>query len=271
MSTQKNHALTLKTKSKPYSPEWHTKKSNRYQNQAHIDSNACRESLQKGRMTTLKWDFLNYLCLMASLGILDITCRVCLAASLSHHKLLVHVSGWASIFSGLMGWLLLTIPFPILALLSFLGFKRGLASYAQNTIQTLFWAESTIQHHWANPPATQLKCHPSSFSMSQLFLHNKWHFTGVTKQPISTKQVCILGWLKSRCMNREVFFDCLLHFSHSLARGLTEFQGAAQEVGKRNSLGCYVQVFYASKENYIGGIIPTMHRTLNAGWDFHKR
>lgn len=109
------------------------KKSNRYQNQAHMDSNACRESLQKGRMTTLKWDFLNYLCLMVSLVILDITCRVCLAASLSHHKLLVHVSGWVSICSGLMGWLLLTTPFPILPLLSFLGFKRGLATYAQNT------------------------------------------------------------------------------------------------------------------------------------------
>lgn len=72
-------------------------------------------------------------------------------------------------------------------------------------------------------------------------------------------------------MHGQVFFDSLLHLSYSLAWGLVEFQGVAQEVGKRNTLGSYVQVFYASKENYIGGIILTKYRTPDAGWDFHKR
>lgn len=71
-------------------------------------------------------------------------------------------------------------------------------------------------------------------------------------------------------MNREVVFDCLLHLSHSLAWGLTELQRIAQEVGKTNILGSYVQVFNASKEKYIGGIILTKHSTPEGGWDFHK-
>lgn len=47
LSTQKNQALTSKNKSEPYCQEWHTKKSRnqKYQNQAHIDSSAGRESL----------------------------------------------------------------------------------------------------------------------------------------------------------------------------------------------------------------------------------
>lgn len=73
-------------------------------------------------------------------------------------------------------------------------------------------------------------------------------------------------------MNREVFFDSLLRLSHSLAWGWIEFQGAAaQEVGKRNSLDSYVQVFYASKEKHIGGIITMKYRIPDAGWDFYKK
>lgn len=168
--------------------------------------------------------------------------------------------------SVLASWvdLLLSIPFHILLLLSSLGFKWALASYAQNRwYSPCYEFESTIQHLWANLPATLWKCHRSPLSMSQLFLHNKWHFTGMHT---STKQAEIQVHEQ-----REVFFDWLLHLSHSLAWGLIEFQGAAQEVGKRNSLGSYVQVFYASKDEYIGGIILTKHRTPDAGWDFCKR
>ena len=253
MSTQKNQALTLKTKSEPQSQEWHTKKIQN-KNQAHVDSNAYRESLPQGSTTTLKWDFPNYSCFMVSLGTLDITCRLWLAASLSHHKLFVFLDGSPSVLASPTDYLLI-IQIHILPLLSLLGFKRALASFWEQMMQPLSWAESTTQHHWANLPATQLKCHPSPVSVSQLFLHKKWHFTGMRKQHVSTKQACILDWLKSRCMHREVFFDGLLHLSHSLAWGRFQFQGAAQEVGKRNVPGSYVEVFYASKEKYIGGII----------------
>lgn len=41
-------------------------------------------------------------------------------------------------------------------------------------------------------------------------------------------------------------------------------------VGKMNILGSYVQVFNASKQKYIGGIILTKHSTPESGWDFHK-
>lgn len=70
-------------------------------------------------------------------------------------------------------------------------------------------------------------------------------------------------------MNREVSFDSLLHLLHSLAWGWIGFQGAAQEVGKRNSLDSYVQVFYASKEKNIGGIITMKYIIPDAGWYFY--
>jgi len=127
MSTQKNQALTLKTKSEPQSQEWHTKKIQN-KNQAHVDSNAYRESLPQGSTTTLKWDFPNYSCFMVSLGTLDITCRLWLAASLSHHKLFVFLDGSPSVLASPTDYLLI-IQIHILPLLSLLGFKRALASF----------------------------------------------------------------------------------------------------------------------------------------------
>lgn len=174
---------------------------------------------------------------------------------LSQPSQTVHISGWIPIYSGLMGLLFSYYPISFL-LFSLPGFKGiSCISCSEQRIRLLFWAESTIQHLWANPSATWSKCLPSPLSMSKLFLDNKWHFTGMTEHHISIKQACILDWLKSRCMNREVFFNSLLHLSHSLAWGWIEFQRAAQEVGKRNSLDSYVQVFYASEEKNIGGII----------------
>lgn len=243
--------------------------SNRYQNQAHNDSNACRKSLWKRRATILKCDILNYLCFTMLLGSLYTTCRLWWAATLSPPKWSVYVLGWVSLRSGLMGWLLAyySISYPPL-----LGFKKPLASYAENRwYSPCSERRALIRHHWAKPPAARLKYHPSFLPMGQSFLHDKWHFTGMTEQQICTRQGCIWDRLTSRCMSREISFDCLLHLSHSLAWGLIEFQGAAQETGKRNSLGSYVQVFYASKEKYIGGIILTKHRTSDTGWNFHKR
>lgn len=103
--------------------------SNRYQNQAHNDSNACRKSLRKGRATILKCDILNYLCFTMLLGSLYTTCRLWWAATLSPPKWSVYVLGWVSFCSGLMGWLLAyySISYPPL-----LGFKKPLASYAEN-------------------------------------------------------------------------------------------------------------------------------------------
>lgn len=163
---------------------------------------------------------------------------------------------------------LLTTPFHILLSLALKNLLR-LMLRTDDTAPVLSGGH-LFRHHWANPPAARLKYHSSSLPMSQSFLHDKWHFTGMTKQRICTRQGCIWDRLTSRCTSREISFDCLLHLSHSLARGLTEFQGAAQETGKRNSLGSYVQVFYASKEKYIGGIILTKHRTSDTGWNFHK-
>lgn len=129
------------------------------------------------------------------------------AGCLSHHK---HISGWISICSGLMGLLFFYYPISYL-LLSLPGFKGALACHAQNRGYSSC-SELRTLHHWANPSATWLKCHPSPLSTSQLFLHNKWHFIGMTKHHFSIKQACILEWLKSRCMNREVFCGSLLPF-----------------------------------------------------------
>lgn len=159
MRTRKNQALTLKTKFEPQSQEPHTqKKSNRYQNQAHNDSNACRESLRKGSETILKCDILNYLCFTMLLGPLYITCKLWWAASLSHPVgQFMFCDGCPPVLASWVDYLL-TTPFHILPLLSFLGFKKTscILCWEQMT-QPLFWAEGTYSTPLGKPSCCPIK------------------------------------------------------------------------------------------------------------------